>query len=66
LAPLAEAFKNGIKMTFEGGMGKGVPAGGIVINNGPQRPSQGFSLPLLTWEIVPAIIIVGLLFALIK
>ena len=66
LAPLAEAFKNGIKMTFEGGIGKGVPAGGIVINNAPQRQGPGFSLPFMTWEIVPVILVVGILFIFIK
>ncbi len=61
LAPLAEAFKNGIKMTFEGGIGTGTPGGGIVINTAPQQP--GFSLPLLEgWEIVPAILGIVLIF----
>ena len=61
LAPLAEAFKNGIKMTFEGGIGTGSPGGGIVINTAPQQP--GFSLPLFEgWEIIPTILGILLVF----
>ncbi len=65
LAPLAEAFKNGIKMTFEGGMGVGRPAGGIVVASGPQREG-GFALPFLSFEIVPLVLLIALIYVLIR
>ncbi|NPA86683.1 MAG: hypothetical protein GXO00_01620 [Candidatus Diapherotrites archaeon] len=61
LAPLAEAFKNGIKMTFEGGVGIGTPSGNIVINTGGTQ--TGFNLPLFEgWEIILVVFAAALMF----
>jgi glutaredoxin len=43
LAPLAEAFKNGIQVSFSGGVGVGKPGSSVVINYPKER--GGFSLP---------------------
>ncbi len=65
LAPLAEAFKNGIKMTFEGGIGTGSPSGGIVINTGP-REQPGMSLPLLGPELVFLVLGAAIIFFILQ
>lgn len=45
LAPLAEAFKNGIQINFNGGLGVARPGNSVIINY--PRDRGGFSLPFM-------------------
>ncbi len=58
LAPLSEAFKEGMKIAFEGGKAVAKPSGNIIVN---APPSQGMSLPSLGEWILPLLAIVILL-----